>query len=106
MQNRRFLPHLLGARTWHGTLAGTPALPPETAADPAHRSRCFLSCQRIIGMGHQGHVVAASKRFDERWTKGRHKRQQAFNKCSGETQHGSLCSGEITMLLLFLSPSS
>src|SRR6266487_429854 len=54
-----------GARTWQGTLAVAPALPPETAADPAHRSRYFLSCQRIIGMGHQGHVVAASKRFDE-----------------------------------------
>src|SRR6266567_6871174 len=53
------------ARTWQGTLAGTPALPPATAADPAHRSRYFLTCQRIIGMGHQGHVVAASKRFDE-----------------------------------------
>src|SRR6266849_1012424 len=65
MQNRRFLPHLLGARTWQGTLAGMPALPPGTAADPAHRSRYFLSCQKIIGMGHQGHVVAASKRFDE-----------------------------------------
>ncbi len=89
MQNRRFLPHLLGARTWRGTLAGTPALPPGTAADPAHRSRYFLTCHRIIGMGHQGHVVAPDKRFAER-RKETAQKATGFYKCSGETQHGCL----------------